>query len=807
MARETRTVHVKVTSNVSSIGKETSKATAQAGGLKGALKGVGAAAVVATGGIRAMVAALMSSGIGAIVVALGSLTAILGSTLRESMNFSKELSGLQAILDADKDAMGDFSKEAKRLGATTAFTASQVVELQTEFAKLGFTKDEIINVTEATLSLAAASGTDLANAAMVAGATLRGLGLDSSQTARVADVMADSFTKSGLNITFFQESMKLVAPTAANLKVSLERSTAALSILADAGIKGSMAGTNLRKVMSELSLKTGKGFRESLTLTKEKMDALTSDTEKMALAKELVGQRSKDTLSILIKNIDQLDRLEESYNGATGAAERMAKVQLDNLSGDVTILKSAWSGLLLSFEDGEGGLNKLARVGVQSLTNSLNAASEAANFLGYTMDYYFGKDKTDFESNMTSKTATIGLVYSKFNQFAARVKLLFAKVPFFGRMFDEEKIKEDLKKANAMIAFASMKIKQNQEETAKKGGFWAEWEEKKKRMEFKKTQSLKSAGDGEFVEGESSGSEDGVSQEKAKREKFLNALNKAEEDLQDTNDNEKIERRKQRHLAELEEIKATEEEKIELRNRIEEHYENVKEQKQKEKDDKEKERKEKDAEKIQERLENEAMSKLEKIDAEEQERLAAIEGLENFEDLKTKIVDNAEEKRKKIIKETAEAKRSIELNAAQSLMGALSSVMGKQTKAAKIFGAAQATVSTYSGITKALNDETIPSTFARIAMAASVAVKGFAAVRGIMSTNENGVQGSTPSSGSVTTQAPSFNVVGQQSAGEQAIGSRLDALAGGALKAYVVESEVTNAQQLNNQVENTASLG
>ena len=59
----------------------------------------------------------------------------------------------------------------------------------------------------------------------------------------------------------------------------------------------------------------------------------------------------------------------------------------------------------------------------------------------------------------------------------------------------------------------------------------------------------------------------------------------------------------------------------------------------------------------------------------------------------------------------------------------------------------------------------------------------------------------------IATQAPSFNVVGQQSAGEQAIGSRLDALAGGALKAYVVESEVTNAQQLNNQVENTASLG
>ena len=98
MAKETRTVHVKVTSNVSSIGKETSKATKQAGGLKGALKGVGSAAAIATGGIRSMAAALLSSGVGAIVVAFGSLVSVLGSAMRESMEFSKELLGLQVDL-------------------------------------------------------------------------------------------------------------------------------------------------------------------------------------------------------------------------------------------------------------------------------------------------------------------------------------------------------------------------------------------------------------------------------------------------------------------------------------------------------------------------------------------------------------------------------------------------------------------------------------------------------------------------------------------------------------------------------------
>jgi len=363
-----------------------------------------------------------------------------------------------------------------------------------------------------------------------------------------------------------------------------------------------------------------------------------------------------------------------------------------------------------------------------------------------------------------------------------------------------------------MVAFASMKIKQNQEETAKKGGFWAEWEERKKRMEFKKTQALKSAGEGEFVEGASSGSEDDVSQEKAKREKFLNTLNKAEEDLQDTNDNEKIERRKQRHLAELEEIKATEEEKIELRRRIEEHYENVKEQKQKEKDDKEKERKEKDAEKIQEQLENEAMTKLEKIDAEEQERLAAIEGLENFEDLKTKIEQDAANKRAEITKMESDMKKQLLMDSASSLFGSLASLSKKNAKTSAAFSVAQVLMNTFKGMsdieTKFGSPEVTSDRAIKMVAQASVLAQGLAGIAGIKKAAASvGASAGGGSAPSVKTQAPSFNVVGQQSAGEQAIGSKLDTLAGGALKAYVVEGEVTNAQQLSNQVQETASLG
>jgi len=774
MARETRTVHVKVTSNVSSVGKETSKATAQAGGLKGALKGVGSAAAIATGGIRSMAAALMASGVGAIVVAFGSLVSILGSAIRESMDFSKELSGLQAVLGADKDAMGDFSKEAKRLGATTAFTASQVVELQREFAKLGFTNDEILNVTESTLNLAAAAGTDLANAAMVAGSTLRGFGLSSEETARVTDVMALSFSSSALDITLFQESMKLVAPIAKTVKVDIEQASAALSVLADSGIKGSMAGTQLRRVMTDLAMKTGKDFQTSLTITKERLDATTNDAQKLAIAKELVGQRAASSLLILAENGQKLQDLEKDYDRAGGAAERMAKVRLDNLSGDVTILKSAWSGLLLSFEDGEGGLNQLARFGVKNLTASLTAATNAVNFLGFTMDYYFGSNSSEFETGVSNRAAMIGLIVAKIKRMAAEIKLTLADVPLFGRMFDKEQLQRDLAEAVTMAAFASQKIRENdalgKKAQAEKGDFWTMWEEQKKRLEFKKTEAIKSATSDEFIEGQGENVDREIDQEKAKREKFRNELRMKEEDFEDETEQAKIERKMQRHIAEMEMLGFTETEMRELEQNIRDYYAGLQKEK-------------KDETEVQEleRLEREKATRNQMLMT-NLDNAARIAG-EETKLGKALLIAKQLLLAKELFNEAKNAIIKAKLRATESV----GSVTAGTAKAAATLN--PVVIAGYA-ITAAGIISSIASAFK-----ASKEASAAAGVSG---------GGSAPT---VTAQAPSFNVIGQQSAGEQAIGSRLDALAGGALKAYVVESEVTNAQQLNNQVENTASLG
>ncbi len=168
-------------------------------------------------------------------------------------NFEQSSANLAAVLGKNINQMQALQNSAKALGATTSFTASQVVELQTELGKLSFSEDDILAATEATLALAEASGSDLAQAARVAGSTIRALGLEAEDMTRLSDVMAKSFSSTALDMTKFEESMKLVAPAAKAVGVDLETVTAQLGVLANNGISGSVAGTQLNRVFIELN--------------------------------------------------------------------------------------------------------------------------------------------------------------------------------------------------------------------------------------------------------------------------------------------------------------------------------------------------------------------------------------------------------------------------------------------------------------------------------------------------------------------------------------------------------------------------
>tara|TARA_R100001443_G_scaffold41510_1_gene54939 strand:- start:2822 stop:5485 length:2664 start_codon:yes stop_codon:yes gene_type:complete len=303
-------------------------------------------------------------GIGAVVGGITAIGGVFVSAMKTGAAFAKELSGLKAVLGASDEEMSLLSNSAKELGASTQFTAKQVVGLQTELAKLGFTTKEILDATGATLDLAASLGVGLSEAASITGSTLRAFGLETSETQRLVDVMALSTSKSALDYDALRESLKLVAPTARAMNVDIEETTSLLAVLADNGLKGSVAGTGLSKTFIELN-KKGIPLNEALEKVKNSSNQLNT-------AIDLVGVVGSKSLLTLANNAPKIDKLNIAFDGAAGSARELAETRLDNLTGDTTKLGSAWEGFLLSIEDGTGIFNSIARSIVQAATAFLN---------------------------------------------------------------------------------------------------------------------------------------------------------------------------------------------------------------------------------------------------------------------------------------------------------------------------------------------------------------------------------------------------------------------------------------------------
>jgi len=308
------------------------------------------------------------SALGKLSGALSSLGLAFGSAMviRNVFNVVKDFDQAQAnlasVLGVSRNEMSELTETAKQLGATTRFTAAQVSELQLEFAKLGFSQKEINNVTDATLQLAAASGSDLSEAAAVVGANVRAFGLSTLETQRVVDVMAKSFTSSSLDMEKFSTALAIVAPVAKSAGRNIEETTAMIGTLTDRGIDASTAGTGLRNIFLELA-KSGMTFDEA-------MNQINTATDKNATSLELFGKRGAVIGTILAESGDSVAALTEKLNDAGGAAATMAAMQLDTLGGALDLLNSAWEGYILGAAE-SGGVTETLKEFILSLAENL----------------------------------------------------------------------------------------------------------------------------------------------------------------------------------------------------------------------------------------------------------------------------------------------------------------------------------------------------------------------------------------------------------------------------------------------------
>tara|TARA_R110000796_G_scaffold1564_2_gene6166 strand:- start:8233 stop:11169 length:2937 start_codon:yes stop_codon:yes gene_type:complete len=274
-------------------------------------------------------------------------------------DFEQQMAKVKAITGATDTELKKLSNNAKELGKSTIFTAEQVGKLQEEYAKLGFTTAEILLATEATLNLATATSSDLAQAATIAGATIRGFGLDASEAGRVTDVMAQAFSGSALDLDKFGVAMAKVAPVAATAGISLEKTTSLLGKLTDAGFDASTSGTALRNIFIKLE-------QNGLTL-EQSFEKIRSATNPVAEAVELFDVRSASLALTLADNEEASNKFTTSLENSEGAAKEMADTVSNTLQGDITRLSSAWDGLILSVEGSEGVFRDV----VQSITGIL----------------------------------------------------------------------------------------------------------------------------------------------------------------------------------------------------------------------------------------------------------------------------------------------------------------------------------------------------------------------------------------------------------------------------------------------------
>ena len=335
-------------------------------GLEGSTKG-------ASGAMGGMVAKL-----GLTTVALYGASRAISAVISVGKEFEKNMSNVAAISGAAGTELAALEQNAKNLGSTTVFTASQVAGLQVEFAKLGFSSKEIQGVTKDTLALASATGADLSISAAVAGQTLRAFGLDVSETGTVTDAMAASFSSSALDMDKFSNSMQYVAPIAKQVGFSVQETTAILGTLANAGISGSMAGTSLRKILlelgnenSKLTKKIGFSVKSSDDLQRA-LSKLSAEGVGTAEMKELVGQRAISAFNILMEGTETTKELTTALNDSGGAAQKMADVQLDNFEGKLTLLNSAMEGLGISIFDRFSVPLSNAVIGVTSFVSALD---------------------------------------------------------------------------------------------------------------------------------------------------------------------------------------------------------------------------------------------------------------------------------------------------------------------------------------------------------------------------------------------------------------------------------------------------
>lgn len=366
----------------------------------------------------------VASGIAkSIGIASTAVTALGGFAVKAGMNFDAGMSEVSAISGATGKDLDMLRQKAKDMGASTKFSATESAEALKYMAMAGWKPEQMMRGLDGVINLAAASGENLATVSDIVTDSLTAFGMSAEQSGEYADILAATTTNANTNVSMLGESFKYVAPLAGTLGYTAKDTSLALGLMANAGIKGSQAGTSLKTAFTRLAKPTkevadglkkvglraeelqGIPLKDLLVKLRKNFKHLTKEQQAEAAASIFGKEAMAGMLAIINAGETDFNNLASAIDNSAGSAKRMAKIMNDNLKGDITILKSSLEGFAISlYENVDNPLRKIAQSATKHIEKLNDTVKNDMSKLPQVIGDIFAQILTDFAKNLPKIT-------------------------------------------------------------------------------------------------------------------------------------------------------------------------------------------------------------------------------------------------------------------------------------------------------------------------------------------------------------------------------------------------------------------
>lgn len=332
------------------------------------------------------------------------VTALGTAAVKTAADFDEAMSNVSAISGATGEDLDALKEKAREMGSKTKFSAKESADAMGYMAMAGWKTKDMVDGIEGVMSLAAASGEDLATTSDIVTDSLTGFGKGAEESGKLADIMAVASSNANTNVSMMGETFKYVASVAGGYGYSMEETAEMTALLANAGIKGSQAGTGLRAIMSRLATDAGasskslgalgtlteklgvqfynadgtmRPFRDVINDTRDAWGNLTQE-EQANYSKKIAGLNAQSAwLALMQASEEDVNKLETALSNCDGTAGNMADTMNDNLAGQFTILKSQLEELAISFGEILMPVIRDIVSNIQGFVDKLNGMSES----------------------------------------------------------------------------------------------------------------------------------------------------------------------------------------------------------------------------------------------------------------------------------------------------------------------------------------------------------------------------------------------------------------------------------------------